>query len=167
MTALSVLVGLVGVAACIDDLWRRQISNWISGSACAAGFVLQTVQHGVRGTGSALLGALSGAAVFLVFYLLGGMGGGDVKLMAGFGALLGVKQLLRAALWTAGCGGLMAVAVLAARAIWNLSTLQRRRSRNPMNPDLGSEPASGRKADAIPYAPAIAAGVWLSLVAAT
>ena len=51
--------------------------------------VLQTVQHGWRGAGSALLGTLAGASVFLIFYLLGGMGGGDVKLMAGFGALLG------------------------------------------------------------------------------
>ncbi len=37
----------------------------------------------------ALAGAAAGFAVFLIFYLLGGMGGGDVKLMAGFGALLG------------------------------------------------------------------------------
>ena len=90
-TAQDLLAGGVGIAACIDDLWRRQISNWISGSAFAGGLVLQTVQHGWRGTGWALLGTLSGASVFLVFYLLGGMGGGDVKLMAGFGALLGCE----------------------------------------------------------------------------
>ena len=39
--------------------------------------------------------------------LLGGMGGGDAKLMAGFGAVLGVKRLLEAALWIAACGGVM------------------------------------------------------------
>ncbi len=61
----------------------------------ASGLVLQTAQHGWRGAGSALLGTLAGAGVFLIFYLLGGMGGGDVKLMAGFGALLGVKRLFR------------------------------------------------------------------------
>ncbi len=66
-----------------------RISNWIPGSAFAGGVILQTVQHGWRGTGSALAGTAAGAGVFLVFYLLGGMGGGDVKLMAGFGALLG------------------------------------------------------------------------------
>lgn len=164
MTALAITAGVVGVAACIDDLWRRQISNWIPCSACAAGFLLQTVQHGWRGAESALLGTLTGAAVFMMFYLLGGMGGGDVKLMAGFGALLGVKLLLRAALWTAGCGGLMAVAVIAGRAAWRYF-LQRR---------SGADAAPGeqrhsqeRAAESIPYAPAIAAGVWLSLVAAT
>ncbi len=113
MTAQALLAGGVGIAACIDDLRRRQISNWIPGSAFASGLVLQTVQHGWRGTGSALLGTLAGAGVFLIFYLLGGMGGGDVKLMAGFGALLGAKQLFQAALWTAGCGGVMALAVIA------------------------------------------------------
>jgi prepilin peptidase CpaA len=122
----------------------------------ASGLVLQTVQHGWRGTGSALLGTLAGAGVFLIFYLLGGMGGGDVKLMAGFGALLGAKRLFEAALWTAGCGGVMALAVIGVgliRDFWRRGKPE------------GSQEA--RKADSIPYAPAIAAGVWLSLVGAT
>jgi prepilin peptidase CpaA len=167
VTALAIAVGVVGVAACIDDLWRRQISNWIPCSACAAGFVLQTMQHGWRGTGAALFGALTGAGVFLVFYLLGGMGGGDVKLMAGFGALLGVKQLLRAALWTAGCGGLLALGVIAARAAWKFSAGRRSSGAKTAGQNAPEESAQGAKGDSIPYAPAIAAGVWLSLVAAT
>ena len=56
MTAQEMLAGGVGIAACIDDLRRRQISNWIPGAAFLSGVVLQTVQHGWRGTGSALLG---------------------------------------------------------------------------------------------------------------
>ena len=163
MTAQAWLAGAVGIAACIDDLRRRQISNWIPGSAFAGGLVLQTVQHGWHGTGSALLGTLAGAGVFLIFYVLGGMGGGDVKLMAGFGALLGAKQLLEAALWTAGCGGVMALAVIAGGALRDL--WMRRKS-------SGIDAAApvhqtGRRVDSIPYAPAIAAGVWLSLVGAT
>jgi prepilin peptidase CpaA len=166
VTALAVMAGVVGVAACIDDLWRRRISNWIPCSAFAGGVILQSVQHGLRGAGLALVGALAGGCVFLAFYLLGGMGGGDVKLMAGFGALLGVKQLLYAALWTGGCGGLMALAVIAARAIRNLWFRRNcEPGRKPANEPTAVSP-SGR-ADSIPYAPAIAAGVWLSLVAAT
>ncbi len=93
----------------------------------AAGLILQTVQGGWRGAGAALLGTAAGAGVFLIFYLLGGMGGGDVKLMAGFGAVLGVRRLLEAALWTAGCGGLMAALVIgfgAVRRIWRKSSAQ-------------------------------------------
>ncbi|HYL74167.1 MAG TPA: prepilin peptidase [Bryobacteraceae bacterium] len=164
MTAQAWIAGIVGVAAIVDDLSRRQISNWISGSAFAAGLVLQTVEGGWRGAGSALLGTLTGAAVFLIFYLLGGMGGGDIKLMAGFGAVLGVKRLLEAALWTAGCGGLLAFAVIAVRTVRDIS---RKRSSAGAVAAQDASPASeeSRRADSIPYAPAIAAGVWLTLVA--
>jgi prepilin peptidase CpaA len=160
VTAQALLAGGIGIAACIDDLRRRQIANWIPASALASGVVLQTVQHGWRGTGSALLGTVAGAGVFLVFYLLGGMGGGDVKLMAGFGALLGAKRLFEAALWTAGCGGIMALAVITTGLIRDLWT---RRASSGNKTALSAD----RKADSIPYAPAIAAGVWLSLVGAT
>ena len=164
MTAQAWIAAVVGVAAIVDDVSRRQVSNWISGSAFVAGLVLQTVQGGWRGAGSALLGTLTGAAVFLIFYLLGGMGGGDIKLMAGFGAVLGVKRLLEAALWTAGCGGLLALAVIAVRSLRDIS---RKTGKTGLGgaetqPDAGSE--SSRRADSIPYAPAIAAGVWLTLV---
>jgi len=81
------------------------------------------------------------------------MGGGDVKLMAGFGALLGAGRLLEAALWTAGIGGIMALVALGWKAL-------RRSSRAP-----GPLSAEEREREAsIPYAPAIALGVWLSLV---
>jgi prepilin peptidase CpaA len=166
VTALAMMAVVIGAAASIEDVWRRQISNWIPCSALAGGLMLHSIQHGWRGAGSALAGALAGASVFLVFYLLGGMGGGDVKLMAGFGALLGVQQLLQAALWTAGCGGVMAAAVIAARAIRDLWTRSNRaRAGKPAAEPLAAQPAG--RGDSIPYAPAIAAGVWLSLVAAT
>jgi prepilin peptidase CpaA len=164
VTAQVWIAGVVGIAAIVDDLARRQISNWIPCTAFAAGLILQTLHSGWSGAGSALLGTVTGAAVFLVFYLLGGMGGGDVKLMAGFGAVLGVKQLLEAALWTAGCGGVMAVVVIAVsqlRQLW----IGRQRVPASGSPASGSTPATRR--ESIPYAPAIAAGVWLSLVPKT
>ena len=164
MTAQCWIAGVVGIAAIVDDLSRRQIANWIPCSAFAAGLILQTVQGGWRGAGSALLGTVTGAAVFLIFYLLGGMGGGDVKLMAGFGAVLGARQLLEAALWTAGCGGLMAVVVIAAHQLRQLWT-GGNRVPAPDSPVSDSTPRTRR--ESIPYAPAIAAGVWLSLVPKT
>lgn len=158
MTAQALLAGAIGIAACVDDLRRRQISNWIPAAAGVSGLALQTAERGWQGAGSALLGTLAGAGVFLIFYLLGGMGGGDVKLMAGFGALLGAKRLLVAALWTAGCGGLMALGVIAAGL---LGDYWRRRNAGGQETSVT---ARGRGRETIPYAPAIAAGVWLSLV---
>lgn len=166
MTAQVWIAGIVGVAAIVDDVARRRISNWIPCSAFAAGLILQIIQGGWRGAGSALLGTLSGAAVFLIFYLLGGMGGGDIKLMAGFGALLGVKRLLEAALWTAGCGGLMALVVICVSYVREI--LRSRKSVALEAPQgAGSGAGLNRRPASIPYAPAIAAGVWLSLVPKT
>jgi prepilin peptidase CpaA len=141
----------VGLAATVDDLRRRNISNWIVLAALAAGLVYQVSQHGVWGALYSLIGAVAGFAVFLVFYVFGGMGGGDVKLMAGFGALLGASALFEAALWTAGCGGLMALGVLA----WRALVRRLRPARAGLN-----EKAS----DSIPYAPAIAVGVLLTIL---
>ena len=144
---------LVGLAAMIDDLARRQIANWIPLAALAAGFGWQMGQSGLRGLLYAGIGMAAGFAVFLIFYLLGGMGGGDVKLMAGFGALLGFHRLVEAALWTAGLGGLIAMGFLGVRAV-----------RRALGWTTSSTAKEGQDQESIPYAPAIALGVWLSLV---
>jgi prepilin peptidase CpaA len=130
----------------LEDLTRRRISNWTSGGALIAGLILHFVQKGWTGAMHSLFGSAIGFGVFLIFYLLGGMGGGDVKLMAGFGALLGDARILPAALLAAASGGLMAMIYLAVRAV------ARRLS--------GGE----RAGESIPYAPAITAGAWLALV---
>lgn len=154
MTTQVWIAVLVGLAATVDDLVRRQIANWIPAAALAGGFGWQIGQDGWAGALHALAGGAAGFAVFLIFYLLGGMGGGDVKLMAGFGALLGTGRLLEAALWTAGVGGLLAIGAVA------FDWMRRR---------LGSgkriESAAGKgRGESIPYAPAITLGVWLSLI---
>jgi prepilin peptidase CpaA len=139
----------VGVVATVEDLIRRRISNWIPMVALLSGIACLAVSRGWRGVLSAVGGAAGGFLVFLVFYWLGGMGGGDVKLMAGFGAVLGIERVLEAALWTAACGGMIAagcVAFAAARS-W-----------------LFNRSASKREVNAIPYAPAIAVGTWLALL---
>ena len=140
----------IGIVACAEDLIRRRVSNWIPVAALLAGLAIHFIERGWPGVLSAVLGALSGFGVFLVFYLLGGMGGGDVKLMAGFGALLGgASRLFEAAIWTGVVGGLIALGVLAYRYL-------RRKL-------MGSGTHGGSRF--IPYAPAITLGVWLELVA--
>jgi prepilin peptidase CpaA len=152
---------VIGIAATVEDLARRQVSNWISVAALIAGFGLHIMSEGWRGGVSALLGAVTGFGVFLIFYLLGGMGGGDVKLMAGFGAVLGVSRLLEAALWTAACGGVFAAVAIGLSAL-------RGWVRVWMKSERGAGAAVARRPlKSIPYAPAIAAGVLLSLVPKT
>ncbi len=156
---------LVGVAAVMDDLSRRHIANWIPAAALAGGFGWQIGMHGWSGAVTAAAGTGVGFAVFLIFFLLGGMGGGDVKLMAGFGALLGPGQVLSAALWTGAVGGVLAAGTLGWKA------LRKWRGRPPIEsahePELSlTERDAARDREAsIPYAPAIALGVWLSMAA--
>jgi prepilin peptidase CpaA len=88
--------------------------------------------------------------VFLIFFLLGGMGGGDIKLMAGFGAILGSKLIVIAAMMTAIVGAAMALVYLVIKKI-----------RRPKTADGAETPV---RKEAIPYAPAITVGVLLSFL---
>ncbi len=146
------IAGVAGIAASAEDLVRRTISNWIVLAVLIAGLGCQILARGWMGIGYGLGGAAAGFGVFLIFYILGGMGGGDVKLMAGFGALLGAGRLLQAAFWTALTGGLLAAGVLGFAAA--------RRWLVPGQRDKQERPVS------VPYAPAIALGVWLTLLSA-
>jgi prepilin peptidase CpaA len=132
LTALAIALGC---AATVDDVRRRAVSNWITGTALVTAVACHALRAGLPGVAFALGGAGMGFAVFLTFYLLGAMGAGDVKLMAAFGALLGPVGILIAAVLTAIAGALTAGAWL----IWD------------------------RNCRAIPYAPAIVAGSWLAL----
>ena len=136
MDILAWITVALGALAILDDLRRRVISNWISRTALASGIVLNTVAHGARGAAIAAAGAALGFALLIIFYLLGGMGGGDLKLMTGFGAILGPSAVLTAAIL-----GAIAGAFIAAAAV-----LFRRSQR------------------AIPYAPALVLGAWLALI---
>ncbi len=140
---------MVGVAATAEDLYRRRISNTISVAALLLGLAVQTTLHGLRGAGDSLAGTVAGFLVFFIFFLLGGMGGGDIKLMAGFGAVVGWSQILMASLLTAIVGALFAMAFL----------LVRKLKRNKQTD------AAAKAAEAIPYAPAITLGVLLSFAA--
>ena len=92
---------LLGLAASVEDLWRRRISNFTVLAGLVAGLALQVTARGWRsGLGAWAGGAAIGFLIFLVFFLAGGMGAGDIKLMAAFGSCLGTRQILWAALWT-------------------------------------------------------------------
>lgn len=137
-----------GIAASAEDLWRRSVSNWISAAALVSGIGFHLWSQGLYGLIPALLGAVGGFLIFLIFYLLGGMGGGDVKLMAGLGSIIGVGHLVEASIFTAVIGAIVACLVLMVSAVLRL---------------IGKG-GRGEGPTAIPYAPAIALGVLLSLV---
>ena len=113
--AIIITAVIVAFAACVTDLRTRRIPNPLILTGLGLGLGLNFVARGWTGLGWSALGALLGLGLFLPFFALGGMGGGDVKLLAALGALLGPRDLLAVALVGAVAGGLFALAAAARR----------------------------------------------------
>ena len=73
------------VAAVIDGL-QLKVPNWITFPLVLSGWAFSVVAFGFAGLGWSLLGTVIGLALLLPLYSIGGMGAGDVKLLAGVGA---------------------------------------------------------------------------------
>ena len=113
LTHHAVLV--VGLVACVWDLRTRRIPNELTFGAAAAGFVALAATAGVAGAASSVAGWVCGVALFFPWFAMRGMGAGDVKLLAAFGAWLGPAETVQLALNAAIAGGVLAVAVAVAR----------------------------------------------------
>jgi prepilin peptidase CpaA len=111
-TAFAIVLGL---AACAFDLRSRRIPNALTFGAAAAALVFHATSSGVDGLQTAAVGWLVGTALFLPFFLLGGMGGGDVKLLAALGAWLGPQDAMWLAVYGSIAGGVMAIGYSLAR----------------------------------------------------
>lgn len=105
----------IGLVACVTDLRTRRIPNVLTFGAAALALAFHGMVGGLPGVQSAALGWLAGLAMFLPFFLLGGMGGGDVKLLAALGAWLGPGDAFWLAIYASIAGGVLAVVVALAR----------------------------------------------------
>jgi prepilin peptidase CpaA len=101
----------IAAIACIFDLRTRRIPNPITLGGAAAAFCYALFVIGVNGLGVSVVGWIAGLALFLPFFLLGGLGAGDVKLLACLGAWLGPSGALWTALYGALAGGVMALVI--------------------------------------------------------
>lgn len=157
--------------ACILDVKQRRIPNWLTGPALLAGLLLHLLSGGWSGLGSSLGALLICGAVFLLFYVAGGMGAGDVKLIAALGALLGVSDVVPLLAFTAIFGGALAV-LMAMRhgrlreTVFNVGTILSHHSQRGLipHPDLNVKNGATLR---LPYAVAIAGGTCLTLLSHT
>lgn len=164
-------IGIVTVAllACGFDIRTRRLPNALTFGAALAAFGFALLHAGLPGLGWSLAGWLIAAALFFPFFALRGLGAGDVKLLAAFGAWLGATGALYLALYTALAGGLMATVVLVARNyareafrnLWVLLTFWRTSGIRAL-PGLTLHETRGPKlAYAIPIAAGALAALWL------
>jgi prepilin peptidase CpaA len=147
-------------AAVYKDVRERRIPNAVTVPGLVAGLVLGAVAEGGFPV-VALGGAVVAFLVSVPFVLLGGLGGGDSKLLTAVGAFVGIGGLLSVLLYGALAGGILALgnairrgAILGVllntmRLLVYLITLGRHGERVALDsPGAGS----------IPYGVAIAAG---------
>lgn len=101
----------IAALACGIDLRRRRIPNWLTFGAAIAGLVYRTYVGGAAGLTDAATGWFVGAALFFLPFALGGLGAGDVKLLAALGAWFGFSDAIWLALYTGVVGGVIALVV--------------------------------------------------------
>lgn len=106
LALMSMLCALVG--AVYDVLYRR-IPNLLCASGLLLGLLASFGFGGWRRGLSAAAAAAVCGLVFLVFYFAGGMGAGDVKLIAAVGCLAGWANLGSLLVLTALAGGALAL----------------------------------------------------------
>ncbi len=90
------------------DLRVRRIPNWLILFGLGAGLILNFHRNASEFSNS-VVGFFIGIGIFIVPFLLGWMGAGDVKYSGMIGAILGVKLLPRVLFYASVVAGLMAI----------------------------------------------------------
>lgn len=104
---LLVITLAAALIAIFFDLKYRIIPNFITIPSVICGVCIHSISSGITGFYSSILALLIGSGFFIIFYLLGGMGAGDVKLIGGVGALVGLEMMGPVLILTAFIGGFM------------------------------------------------------------
>ena len=88
----------------VQDVRARRIPNWLTYGSLVTGFGARTFWEGWHGLAQSTEGMLAGGGVFFLFFLVRGIGAGDVKLMGAVGAWVGIWPTLLVILYTAFAG---------------------------------------------------------------
>jgi prepilin peptidase CpaA len=112
------LVTITLVVAAIIDGKQLKVPNTITFPLIISGWVFNTAVLGWEGLGMSLLGTVVGLGLLLPAYAIGGMGAGDVKLLAGVGAWVGGTVTFYAFCVSAIVGGVIAVAMVLFQRGW-------------------------------------------------
>jgi len=168
----GVALSIVAVGAVWFDVRERRLPNALTVGAFVAALALRA-PLGLDALGGGLVGALLAFGLALPFFLVGGLGGGDVKLLAAFGAFLGPQDLWFALFVMAMVGGVMAILVIAKNRAFGQTAVNLRVIFSTMGKGMfsgwrgGEDSKSAVTLDTpgvltVPYGVAIAAGALTS-----
>jgi prepilin peptidase CpaA len=160
------------MTAAVSDWRTRRLSNWLTVPTLIAGVLMHTAINGLDGLAFAMAGFATGFGFLLILWLIGGGGGGDVKLMGALGAWLGAGLTIHvllvstaltavatgAVLWGGLlCGGFVYVQ---RRYLASGSTIRPSRS-DPEGREARRQQRQRRRL--MPFAIPVALGTWLVL----
>ncbi|SEC13832.1 A24 family peptidase [Terriglobus roseus] len=156
---------IVALTAAVWDVATRRIPNLLVLAGLTAGLVLHLVYDGWHGLFSALLAGFVAGAIFFIFYSAGGMGGGDVKLMAAVATLYGFASMPYLLVLTSLAGGVLALAFALRHhrlkeTLFNVGTLAAHHAHEGLTPH-DTHHVRNKSSLRLPYGVAIAAGCLL------
>jgi prepilin peptidase CpaA len=159
--AFLVLALMLAIAVYVE-LKEMRIPNWLTFSGMSLGLLIAYL-HGTPAFVSSIVGLLIGFGFLFIFYVFGGVGGGDVKLMGAAGALMGSALIRPALVYTAFIGAFLAVMMVIwrkdfwMRIAWGIKRLAfwRKGDVAELTPPVPV---------AVPYGMAIALGCLLALL---
>jgi len=102
----------LAVVGCIEDVRSRKIPNRLTYFGLIAALLLRLFMLGWPGLRAGLTGTLVGGGIFFFLFVLGGMGGGDVKLMATVSAFAGITEIVNLLSAAALAGAVIAIVVM-------------------------------------------------------
>jgi prepilin peptidase CpaA len=159
----------IALAAVVWDLYSGRIPNFLTFGAALVALCVHAYMGGWTAAGMSLAGWAAGVALFFPFFALGGMGAGDVKLLAAIGAWLGPTTVVWVALFSSIAGGAMALVVALSSGyllhaivnIWGLRAYWRVVGPRPSPAlTLASHPGP-RLAYAVPMLAGLMVALWL------
>ena len=162
--SLYILLPPLFLIATYTEIKERRIPNWLTMSCLICGLVGTLAVGGMKDFEYSFLGMIIGGGIFLPFCLAGALGGGDFKLMAAVGAIVGYPLILWTLYYTVFAGGIMALLY----AIWTGQLLKTIANLSRMLIGRKRKPKEGLKKEiTLPYGIAIAAGtVWAIIMKA-
>ncbi len=118
------VLSFTSTAAVLITAWLAAASDWkhwripnqLLAASMAAALMFSMFTPDSLTLRDCLLGGVTGLVILMPFYLMGGMGAGDVKLLGVLGMHMGWLATLHVALISALVGGVWAIALLFARS---------------------------------------------------
>jgi len=141
---------IMTIIAMWTDFRYRKIPNWLTFTGILSGFVYHGLATGLSGLQLAGVGFALGVAILFFPFAKGGIGAGDVKMLAALGTWMGAEMLLPACLWMGVIGACLSLYAIWKQRIWKLAF-------------YGLTVKGVATECRIPYGIAIGLGIWLEL----